>query len=154
MNGWTVLNCELRTNMIKYCNCDIMCLCETHLKNDETIAIDGYKWIGNNRHNLHVNARKGSGGVGFLIKEILLNKIEILCVDKSIDGVVKLLLHHKLNGYNLILFGCYVPPENSSRGRVSHDIFSYLSTQIYQDITEVDNIVICGDLNARLGNLS
>ena len=49
-------------------------------------------WIGHNRKNIHINARKGSGGVGFLINNRLLMLYNIDHVDKSVDGVIKLLL--------------------------------------------------------------
>ena len=75
-------------------------------------------------------------------------------MDKSVDGVIKVLFRHKYNDCNVVLFGCYIPPEHSTRGRMSHEVFSYLSTHIYQDVTDMDCILICGDINARIGSLS
>ena len=43
----------------------------THLKNCDVLNMNGYKWFGNNRQELHKNATRGSGGVGFLIKNHL-----------------------------------------------------------------------------------
>ena len=75
-------------------------------------------------------------------------------VDRPMDGIIKIILRHKQNECKLLLFGCYIPPEHSSRGRVSHDVFSYLRCEIYGDIIDMDHIVICGDINARIGRLS
>ena len=94
-------------------------------------------WIGHNRKNIHINARKGSGGVEFLINNRLLKLYNIDHVDKSV-GVIKLLLRHKYNDCSIVLFGCYIPPVHSTRGRMSHEVFSYLSTHIYQDVTDMD----------------
>ena len=35
--------------------------------------MEGYKWFGNNRKHLHRKAVRGSGGVGVLIREKVLN---------------------------------------------------------------------------------
>ena len=48
----------------------------------------------------------------------------------------------------------YIPPEHSSRGRVAQSIFTYLSSEIYITIYECDCMIVCGDFNARIGNLS
>ena len=52
------------------------------------------------------------------------------------------------------IFTCYIPPEHSSRGRVTQSIFTYLSSEIYRTISECDCMIVCGDFNARIGNLS
>ena len=149
-----MLNCELRSALIKNSNFDIICLCETHLKHDNVSTVDNYIWIGNNRKYVHVNARKGSGGVGFLIKNDILIMYAIKQVDRSVDGVIKLVLSHRHSDCIVVLFGAYIPPENSTRGRTSDVIFSYLSTQIYLDISDADVILLLGDLNARIGKLN
>ena len=66
-----------------------------------------------------------------------------------------------LNYYSIInisivvLFGCYIPPEYSTRGRMSHEVFSRIySTHIYQYVAYMDCILIYGDINARIGSLS
>ena len=33
------------------------------------IGMDGYSWFSNNRNNIHIRAKKGSGGIGFLVKK-------------------------------------------------------------------------------------
>ena len=41
--------------------CEIIALCERHLKQNKKISIPAYKWIGLNREDKHC------GGIGFLI---------------------------------------------------------------------------------------
>jgi hypothetical protein len=54
---------------------------------------------------------------------------------------------------NFIVYSCYLPPENSARGRDAQSFFSHLLTQIYSNY-ESDYIFVGADLNARIGNLS
>ena len=42
--------------------------------NDAVIHVLNYIWYGHNRKNLHVNAPKGSGGVGFLVHNTVRTK--------------------------------------------------------------------------------
>ena len=43
------------------------------LKGDEEVVVERYKWSGNNRKHLYRKAVRGSGGVGVLIREEVLN---------------------------------------------------------------------------------
>ena len=91
MNGWAYArddnkSAELRLNIISKHNSDIYAICETHLRDNDNISIDGYKWYGHNRSQLHGNAIRGSGGVGFLISEGILNTFEANIIDNSYEG--------------------------------------------------------------------
>ena len=156
INGWTRLNGKLRTEIILQCNYDIYCLCETHLRNNDTftINVDNYQWFPHNRELIHRNARKGSGGVGVLVKKSFLNSYDIKCIDRCFDGVIKLKIYGKFSKCIIVIFCCYLTPENSTRGRVSHDFFACLSSQIYLNVENSDVIMLCGDFNARIGHLS
>ena len=125
-----------------------------HLKSDDILNhVPRYTWVGYNQKILHVNGRKGPGG--FLIHSRVLNMYKLDSIDPPMDGIMKIVLSpHKQNEGKLLLFGCYIPPEHSSKDRVSHDVFSYLSCEIYGDIIDMNHIVICGDINARTGRLS
>ena len=154
VNGWTTYNSLLRAEIIAKFQFDIICICETHLRNNDKVTVDNYIWFGNNRKLLHVNAKKGSGGIGFLIKTSVLSMYNIVSVDRSVDDVIKLSLSHKHSTYSISIFGCYIPPQHSSRGRSSNDVFSFLSSQIYCDFVDTDCIVVLGDFNTRIGNMS
>ena len=71
MNGWTASNSILRNQSIKNIKADIICLSETHLTGEQQLHVDDYTWMGWNRPLVHVNAPKGSGGVGILFLFIL-----------------------------------------------------------------------------------
>jgi hypothetical protein len=67
---------------------DILSVVETYLWKRKVINVDGYKWFGNNRKDIHVNARKGSGGVGFLIKNDLLRYYRVKVLDDTEEGIL------------------------------------------------------------------
>ena len=48
-NGWNEINYLLRENILLKLDFDVWVIVETRLKNDETIRVPGYKWIGQNR---------------------------------------------------------------------------------------------------------
>ena len=71
-------------------------------------------------------------------------------VDKSFDGILGILLTSKQTGYKIVIYSVYLPPENSPLGRNVVDFFSHLLGQIYL-LSDNDAILVCGDLNFRLG---
>ena len=50
--------------------------------------MNGYQWFGNNRQVLHKNATRGSGGVGFLIKNHSVETFEIGILSELIEGML------------------------------------------------------------------
>ncbi len=77
--GWTKDNGFVREDILLNTNADIICFGETHVRDKEELKLDGYIFKANNRKSLHINAPKGSVGVGFCIKELLLQKF-LYCV--------------------------------------------------------------------------
>ena len=69
---------------------DIIGLAETHLKNSEKLQIAGYRWFGQNRENVHRKAKCGSGGVGFLVKEHILNEFDCKILDDATEDGLNL----------------------------------------------------------------
>ncbi len=154
VNGWTESNSILRENIVKTVNHDIFCVTETHLVDDTRLYIDGYKWYGHNRGGIHRLAPKGSGGVGIFVKESILQEYSCTVVDKSFDGILGLLLEHKVSDFRCYLYCCYSSPENSTWGSDSTSFYAHLLSQVYLYSDSADSIIICGDLNARVGDLS
>lgn len=113
MCGWTKDNHNLREAILNSLNADIITICETHLRDQEVIDINGYSWYGHNRTDIHRNAPKGSGGVGIFIKQCLFNCYNIEVIDKSFEGILTLRLTNRNIKGELIVFSCYLPPENS-----------------------------------------
>ena len=83
-------NCTVLT----YLNLDIIGVCETFLKNGETLNLNGYHWFGNNRTSLHQNARRGSGGVGAFVKTEILEQYTC-ATDVSMEDVIWLKFEKK-----------------------------------------------------------
>ena len=133
-------------------NFDIIGIAETHLTGKNTLQLDGYKWFGNNRKNLHVRTKTGSGGVGFFIKVELLNCFDVSVMDDTCEGTLWLKLKHKFENVTLMPCVCYLPPENSSRRIDVNTFFDSLLTDIYKYQNQ-GSIFIRGDPNARCGEL-
>ena len=91
------MNANLRYNIIKNLNIDIICITETHLKLNSIIAVDGLSWFGNNRSVNHIRATKAYGGIGWLAKDSIFNYL-VKVHDKSYEGILVLNLknikHH------------------------------------------------------------
>lgn len=98
------------------------------------LQLDGYKWYGNNRKNIHIRAKTGSGGVGFLIKNELLDYFDVSVLDDTSEGILWLKLKHKFENVTLLPCVCYLPPENSSRRLDVHTFFDNVLTDIYINI--------------------
>ena len=147
-------HCRLKESVILETNLDIMCWCETFLKSSEIISIGGYKWFGNNRTSISKRAVRGSGGVGVLVKESMFDGFSVDIVDKNHEDIIWIACTQISNPEKIVFICvCYLLPAASSKGDKSHDVFDILRSQClkYQDKGE---IMICGDFNARVGNLN
>ena len=142
-------NSSLRKNVISCINPDIVCIQETHLKNREGINCENYKWFGFNRALSKKNCRKGSGGIGILVKEDILHSYNIEVVAKRIDGILGLKFIYKLCPFSFVLYCCYLPPEGSLYAN-PNNFYSELICSIYLN-SIVDLLILCGDFNSRIG---
>ena len=122
------------------------------MKNKETLSLSGYHWYGNNRANLHKNARHGSGGVGAFVKNCILEQYSCT-TDVSMEDVIWLKFEHRITGHKLTLCICYLPPEGSSRMCDGDAFYTDLMLMFYEYQNEGD-VIICGDFNARCGDES
>ena len=102
----------LRQRILQEANSDIFCLIETHMENNQNLDCENYTVFQHKRTLRHRNAKKASGGVAVLIKEQLLEQYECHVVDKSIDGAIGLQVNNRMTGFVLMLYACYLPPEN------------------------------------------
>ena len=78
-------------------NIDIVAGQESWEKEDSRISVEGYKWFGKSRSNQ--NSQRGEGGVGFLVRDCLVNEVEFItsvkydeCVDEGAWGEGKVSL--------------------------------------------------------------
>ena len=74
--------------MLRNSQCDIFGICETFFRGNEEPEVHGYKWIGNNRKDMHKRANRGSGDVGAFIKDGLYDYFDITPLDKSKDDII------------------------------------------------------------------
>ena len=131
---------------------DVICLAETHIGNDQKIAVEGYHCYTvcrpkskNNRH---------FGGLAILTKKDIKQFVSILHnthkdyqwmkFDKTFFGL----------SHDLFVCVVYYPPAQSLYAQnMGNDIFQLLERDIvnYQSRGE---ILLCGDFNARTGVLS
>lgn len=147
MCGWTKDNHALREEFIHCIDADVISICETHLTNNDVINIDSYTWFGFNRQDIHRNAPKGSGGVGLLVRNSLLDVYSAEIVDKQFDGILALKLVHNDTETEFCIFSCYLPPEHSTRGRDAQSLFAHLLSLIYM-YGDCDYMYIAGNFNA------
>ena len=89
-------------------------------------------------------------GVGILIKNNIYDQYTINVIDKSFDGILGIKLAHKITKYNIVIFSCYLPPDNSPWAE-PYLFFEHLLYQLYLHKQE-DALYLHGDFNARLGN--
>ena len=60
-----MLNSRIRETIIYDIDPDIVFVNETHLLKEDIIVLENFEWYGHNRKLKHINAKRGSGGVGF-----------------------------------------------------------------------------------------
>ena len=118
---------------------------------DDVIEMQNFIWYGFNRKNIHKNAPKGSGGVGFLIHNSIMLYYDVNITDMNYEGILVIKLTHKWSSFTFFIVTCYLPPENSPWGREAEAFYSHLLSLLYS--VEFDNLIICGDFNSRIGNI-
>ena len=96
----------LRSNVIKACNLDIVCLCETFLKDEQIIEVPDYTWFGNNRKSISKRACRGSGGVGILIRDSVLKQYSIASISDKHEGILWLQFINRTTNM------CMLPPSS------------------------------------------
>ena len=148
-NGWTSNNEKLRQELIKGSECELIGVMETHLKENESIKVEGYCWYGKNRMT---NVNKGSGGMGILVKDDILGSYTVgeLSLDSEHLHGIKLQNDH--TNFKIGIYVIYLPPEGSSYSKNIQGMYDELLMQVYTTVNW-DNILIMGDFNSRVGNL-
>ena len=77
---------------------------------------------------------------------------DIQIVSCEFEGILGISLTHKVNNLQFIVISCYLPPEDSPCGRHADVFFNNILSLVYK-FEDVDNMFICGDVNARVGDL-
>ena len=152
VQSWTQSNRHVRETVLLQLDPDIICLSETHLRDNDTIELTGYTWLSHNRQSLHRRARTGSGGCGILVKDSLLTQFTYNIIDNTIEGLLGVKFTNKITDFTFVVYSCYLPPESSERGRDSIAYYAHLLSDMYFH-DDCDMIFIAGDLNSRLGTI-
>ena len=127
-------NKRLKNSLNAY---DILFIHETHASREMEIKIDGYSSI---QHPCMRSSNENPrGGCIMYIREDLMKYVE--GIDKNYNDTIVLYM-----AFNLIICGMYIPPTTS---KYFDDHFDILDVYSSTD----SNVIICGDLNARVGNL-
>ena len=71
-------------------------------------------------------------------------------LDRSYDGILCISVVSKETDYSIAIFCTYLPPESSTWGRDATGFYAHLLAEIYT-LSEYDSIILCGDLNSRIG---
>lgn len=127
-------------------------MCETHLVGEEVISINNFTWFGFNRKHILRSAKKGSGGVGVLVKSRLLDSYSVSILESEFEGILWVQFLSLSNTENFCLCVCYLPPSNSTRGNTGDEFFNHLKCSVCS-LQDIDTYFICGDFNARCSNL-
>ena len=130
---------------------DCIGLLETHANQLIDISLPGFYCFRKDRLK-HKNAWRSSGGITVLVKESLRHIFKFDPVsDSDIVWVRVQKTYTKLMSDLYIAF-IYLPPLNSTYGKLyGKDIMQKIEKQI-EYFSCKGKVVICGDLNARVGN--
>ena len=79
---------DMRAKVVDLYRPDVIAVVETWLRGEEVIEVDGYRWVGRNRRGLHRKAVRGSGGVGLLIKEEVLESYTIEILESDVEDIL------------------------------------------------------------------
>lgn len=156
-NGWSKdpqsNNYRIRKAVMDFSCLDVVGIAESHLVGDNELNVPGYVWLGQNRKKLHIRAKGGSGGVGFLISENLLVSHSVTVLDSSEEGLLWIQLKDKDSDWTFNLCVGYLPPDGSTRATDVNVFFDTLLAQVstYQNDGQY---LICGDFNSRCGDSS
>ncbi len=95
---------------------------------------------------------RGSGGVGFFVRDDIMHKYKVEIVDKETDGIMLMSLTDPISDLSILFLGTYVPPENLVYGHHVEVIFDNLTNLLYLH-NSYDMTFVMGDFNSRIGEL-
>ena len=92
---------------------DIVCLQEIHLKGNNVINFGNYKWFGLNRPLQKKTLKRGSGGIGILVKDHIFEIFNVTVIKRNTDSILGVKFVSVTSEYSFVLFCCYLPPDGS-----------------------------------------
>ena len=119
---------------------------ESWEKEDSKIEVDGYKWFGKPRSVQ--NSQRGEGGVGFLVRECLIDEVE--CITSVHYEESMWMKIRGQRGREALFVGCVYMPTESSSVSVLDSCYELLKEDVLS-FKEKGRVVLLGDFNARVG---
>ena len=136
-------------------NNDLILFTETWSNDLYDVAVDGFTLFQLNRTNRKRNAKRDSGGIALYVKNDINQYCTLLTTDS--DDIIWVKIDRSLFNLScdLYLCLCYIIPTGSSREALTEicvlDRISDFITNIADTTDNCYNILICGDLNSRVG---
>ena len=127
-------------------NLDVVASQESWEKDGTTICVDGYTWFGKPRSK-QSNPR-GEGGVGFLIREWLVDEIEFISEVRYAESVWMKLRGGR--GKEALYIGCIYMPTDCSSVSITDSVYEQLKEDVL-GFRQKGRVVLLGDFNARVG---
>ncbi|CAC5399998.1 E3.1.11.2 [Mytilus coruscus] len=148
------INCSITTNAMKYivCKYDILFLCESWLKDNNLIEIDGFAKVScvNRKQNIGI---RSEGGIAVFCKNHIVDGI---FVEKKFEYGIVIIKLDKLffNSFDdtFICFA-YIPHEKSNFYQICEHDFHDIIESIVLEYKSKGSVIVCGDLNSRTGEL-
>ena len=119
---------------------------ESWEKEETRIDVEGYKWFGKPR--IKQNSPRGDGGVGFLVRECLVNEVEFINTVKYEESVWMKIRSER--GREALYIGCVYMPTDSTSISVMDSCYERLKEDVLS-FREKGKVVLLGDFNARVG---
>ena len=151
VSGWTVDKHDDLVAVVEFYDPDFCLITETwFLPHKSRVNVRNYAFFTNDRLDVHRKAPKGSGGMGIMIHDRVLQRYKVLELVQISDGQLGIILVNKQTEYQLGLVVGYISPEGSKYGRDADEFYDCLTRFIYA-YNECDHIILGGDYNARTG---
>ena len=127
-------------------NLDVVAGQESWEKEETRIAVEGYKWFG--KPPIKQNSPRGDGGVGFLVRECLVNEVEFINTVKYEESVWMKIRSER--GREALCIGCVYMPTGSTSVSVMESCYERLKEDVLS-FREKGKFALLGDFNARVG---
>ena len=127
-------------------NLDVVAGQESWEKEGKVINVDGYTWFGKPR--IDQKSQRGAGGVGFLIRECLVNEVEFITNVRYEESVWMKVRGDR--GREALYIGCIYMPTDSKSVSVIDSAYEKLKEDML-NFKQKGKVVLLGDFNARVG---
>ncbi len=123
------------------------------LRGKSKLNIPNYNWYGQTRKWIRKTAKRGSGCIGFLIRERVLQKFVVVDLDNDVEGILWLTFTVKHVPIVFTACVCYLPPQYSVRSTDATEIYHSLLGKLYL-YQNMGPLHICGDFNSRIWDMA